>query len=105
MKYIILVVVGLIGVWLGMRLCRERNEKRLNTLQKINQKRQKEKLESKIKILELFNKKNRITNDDVEKLLKVSDATATNYLDELEKEDKVIQHGGSKRDTFYTSKA
>lgn len=43
------------------------------------------------KIMEALAKKNRITNDEVEKLLHVSDATATRYLSALEKEGKIKQ--------------
>ncbi|MFZ2500954.1 MAG: hypothetical protein WAW90_03170 [Minisyncoccia bacterium] len=37
--------------------------------------------------------KNKVTNDEVEKLLHVSDATATRYLSALEKEGKIKQVG------------
>ena len=43
--------------------------------------------------MEALNTKNQITNDEVEKLLHVSDATATRYLSVLEKEGKVKQVG------------
>ena len=42
-----------------------------------------------LKVMELFAKQTEITNDEVEKLLHVSDATATRYLAELEKRGKV----------------
>lgn len=45
------------------------------------------------KIMQALNTKNKITNDEVEKLLHVSDATATRYLSALEKEGKVKQVG------------
>ena len=41
------------------------------------------------KIMTLFTKKTHITNDEVEKLLHVSDATATRYLSQLEKQGKI----------------
>ena len=37
--------------------------------------------------------KGRLTNDDVQKLLLVSDSTATRYLDELEKDGQIKQVG------------
>ena len=37
----------------------------------------------------LLSKKSKITNDEVEKFLHVSDATATRYLSILEKEEKI----------------
>lgn len=45
------------------------------------------------KILEYVTKHGSITNDQVEKLLRVSDATATRYLTQLEKEGKLKQEG------------
>ena len=45
------------------------------------------------KIMQALNLKNKITNDEVEKLLHVSDATATRYLSALEKEGKIKQAG------------
>lgn len=43
--------------------------------------------------MSLFAKQAKITNDEVEKLLHVSDATATRYLSTLEKEGKIKQNG------------
>jgi hypothetical protein len=45
------------------------------------------------KIMTLFFKKSKITNDEVEKFLHVSDATAERYLNILEKENKIKQVG------------
>jgi hypothetical protein len=45
------------------------------------------------KIMTLFLKKREIKNDDVEKLLHVSDATATVYLSILKKENKIKSSG------------
>ena len=45
------------------------------------------------KIMLALATKNKITNDEVEKLLHVSDATATRYLSALEKEGKIKQVG------------
>lgn len=55
-----------------------------------------------LKIMELLAKKGRITNDDVEKFLHVSDATATRYLSKLEKSGLIKQTGRSGRSVFYT---
>ena len=52
--------------------------------------RKRKKLE---KIMSLFAKRTNITNDEVEKLLHVSDATATRYLSTLEKEGKIKMNG------------
>ena len=45
------------------------------------------------RVMTLFLKKSKITNDEVEKFLHVSDATATRYLSILEKEGKIKQVG------------
>ena len=49
----------------------------------------------------LFTNKDSITNDDVEKLLRVSDATATRYLQRLEREDRIVQVGTRGRGVAY----
>ena len=46
--------------------------------------------------------KNKITNNEVEKLLHVSDATATRYLETLEKEGKIKQVGKTGKGVSYT---
>jgi predicted transcriptional regulator len=65
-------------------------------------KRQAEQKEANInKILEMLSAKDRITNQEVESELNVSDATATRYLDELEKEGKITQEGTDGRYVYY----
>src|SRR3990167_580129 len=54
------------------------------------------------KILETLNAKGKITNDEVQKLLHVSDATATRYLSALEKEGKIQQVGKTGKAVEYT---
>lgn len=54
------------------------------------------------KIMSLFLEKSKITNDEVEKLLHVSDATATRYLSILEKENKIQQSGKTGKGVTYT---
>ncbi len=64
----------------------------------INNKRQK-RLDS---IMNLFAKQTNITNDEVEKFLHVSNATATRYLSILKKENKILQNGKTGKGFFYT---
>jgi len=45
------------------------------------------------RVMSLFLQQSKITNDEVEKFLHVSDATATRYLSQLEKEGKIKQNG------------
>ena len=51
--------------------------------------------------MSLFLEKSKITNDEVEKFLHVSDATATRYLSILEKEGKIKQSGKTGRSVSY----
>jgi hypothetical protein len=53
------------------------------------------------KVMEAITKHGDITNDQVEKLLHVSDATATRYLSILEKEGKITQVGKTGKSVKY----
>jgi hypothetical protein len=53
------------------------------------------------KVMTMFLKKQKITNDEVEKFMHVSDATATRYLSQLEKENKIKQSGKTGKSVFY----
>lgn len=67
-------------------------------------KQQEEKLERKAKILEILRGRDSVTNDDIEKALGVSDASATNYLQDLEHEGKIKQIGERGRFVSYRQK-
>ena len=54
------------------------------------------------KIMSMFDTKSKITNDEVEKLLHVSDATATRYLTILKQENKIKQEGKTGKAVFYS---
>ena len=54
------------------------------------------------KIMMALTTKNKITNDEVEKLLHVSDATATRYLSALEKEGRIRQVGKTGHGVVYS---
>ena len=54
-----------------------------------------------VKIMGLFAKQTAVTNDEVEELLHVSDATATRYLAELEKRGRLKQVGTTGRGVSY----
>ena len=71
----------------------------LNKAKLAIQSRKRKKLE---KIMTLFLKSSKITNDEVEKFLHVSDATAERYLNILEKENKIKQIGKSGHAVSYT---
>ena len=59
------------------------------------------KAENKQKLLTFVQEHGKIQNNDVEKLVGVSNATAERYLDELEKEGKLTQHGVIGQGVFY----
>lgn len=81
-----------IGIVLGIIFSRRRSKS-------FNEEQAENKESNKRKILERLN--NKFTNADVENLLSVSDATATRYLDELEKEGKVKQVGKTGKHVYY----
>ena len=56
----------------------------------------------KARIMERARQQGKITNDDVEDLFCISDATARNYLNDLEAEGKLTQVGESGRGVHYT---
>ena len=71
-------------------------------LAKANAKIQAKKQKKLEKIMVELNKRENISNDEVEKLLHVSDATATRYLSALEKEGRVKQVGKTGKGVVYT---
>lgn len=97
MNYSILFIVAVAGIALGMYLAR-RNKGGLISEQEVR------KAENKQKILVFVQEHGKIQNNDVEKLAGVSNATAERYLDELEKEGAIIQHGVIGQGVFYTPK-
>ena len=108
MNYLILIFIAVCGVVLGGFLAKRRKNCGLvaESFNCVQGKQSKKKEEGKAKILLALRDSNgeflRITNNDVEKLLGVSNATAERYLDELEKEGKIEQKGKTGRNVFYT---
>mgnify|MGYP003394018792 CR=1 FL=1 len=98
MAYIILVTVALAGIALGVYIGRP------NANAGFIAKQMEQKAENKQKILAFVQEHEKIQNNDVEKLTRVSNATAERYLDELEKEGRLTQHGVSGQGVFYTPK-
>lgn len=92
MYYIIALIIGFALGWIISSKRRNGN---------FFSEQSEQKVESIRKILELLNTKHPITNNDVESYLGVSDATATRYLDELEKEGKLVQVGKTGRHVYY----
>ena len=98
MNYLILIIVALAGIALGMYIAR-RNANAGFIAKQVEQK-----TENKQKILAFVQEHGKIQNNDVEKLVGVSNATAERYLDELEKENKLTQNGIIGQNVFYTAK-
>ncbi len=98
MPYLITILILLIIIIILLNIGKV---KRVIVYQNIQQK---EKQENKEKILQELQNKQKITNNDIEKLLNVSDATATRYLNELEKENKIEQIGKTGRSVYYQLK-
>lgn len=87
----IIIFLGL-GVW---RKNAVRERKIVNKGQVDQKRKNLEKIEA------FLEDRDAITNNDVEKLLVVSNATAERYLDELEKEGKLTQIGRAGRTVSY----
>ena len=108
MNYFILILVAIAGIALGMFIAlrpsvASRGGGRRGKGDLIS-KQAEQKLENKKKILEFVQEHGQVQNNDAEKLAGVSNATAERYLDELEKEGKLTQHGEIGPDVFYTLK-
>ncbi len=95
MNTIILLIVGiLIGVGISRWcLAKKKGEEKDGCGTLVNTKQTDEKERRKAEIMKLFETQEEVRNRDVETLFQVSDATATNYLTELETEGKVRQVG------------
>lgn len=86
------------GIWLSRRRSRKACEaesavKEAEGLKKRNQEQADEKEKRKERILNFLQMRIKTNNNEVQGLLHVSDASAENYLDELEKEGKIKQIG------------
>ena len=103
MNYLILIITGIAGIGLGSYLAKRLASAKATAEQRQEAEKEdvKGKKENLEKMREFFNKQGRVANNDVEKLLGVSDATATRYLDELEKEGFVRQVGKTGKHVYY----
>jgi Fic family protein len=112
MNYVILIIAGICGMVAGSYLGKRQRMKKARTLKKsepadnlqaINEQATKEKAENKQKIMEFFGTSlnHEATNNEIEELLEVSDATATRYLDELEEEGLIEQVGKTGHAVYY----
>lgn len=96
--FILGIVLGIAaGVGIGWFL-----KKRSDFKNSLIGKQAQEKEERKSRILDLIAEKGRLSNNDIERLLGVSDASATRYLGELEKEGKIKQVGEAGKYVYYS---
>ncbi|MFC1615069.1 DUF977 family protein [Patescibacteria group bacterium] len=102
MNYLILIIVGIAGIVLGSYFARGRFE--VDGASSLITEQSKKKGENKAKILEFLEDNEKVTNNDVERICKVSHATAERYLNQLEKNGKLTQHGKIGQNVFYTLK-
>jgi len=91
------LITAIIAFFLGYVVASKKHSSTPNLISK----QQKEKEQNKQAIYELLETNRPLTNNDVEVMLGVSDATATRYFDELEKEGKVRQIGKTGRHVSY----
>jgi predicted HTH transcriptional regulator len=98
--YVLLgVFVGVVAVYVIYKGRGVRVEGGVN--QSPNQEDIKEKEKNMGILLDYLNTNGTVTNDQVEKLLLVSDATAERYLAEFEKEGTIVQVGQTGRSVTY----
>ena len=95
-----MIIAGGLGLIVGGVIFAVKSKSENNFWSKQAEKKE----ENKKQILDLMQNKQKITNNEVEQLLKVSDSTATRYLDELEQEQKITQIGITGQSVYYVLK-
>ena len=93
--FILGMAVGGIIVWVTMK------KPKVSGGAGLIEKQAEEKERNKEAILDILETQHTLTNNQVEQLLGISDATATRYLEELEKEGKIRQVGRTGRSVYY----
>ncbi|MFQ5661994.1 MAG: FaeA/PapI family transcriptional regulator [Candidatus Paceibacteria bacterium] len=110
MNTITIIIIAVVGIALGYWLARFRQGfseasppfwNRSGVVKEAELNQREKKKENKQKILDFLRNRESVKNNDIEKLLGVSDATATNYMDELEREGKVEQVGSTGIGVYY----
>lgn len=94
----LLILIGTLGILTGYLFARRKQTKtpKGNALEQSEEKKK-----HKARIMELVAERGEIRNNDVEKTLGVSDASAERYLNELEREGKLVQKGDSGCGVYY----
>lgn len=89
LSFFVGILVGALVVYLLLRKSKTSG----SSIAAYTDQRSNEKQNRKERIITFLKEKGTITNNDVEKLLGIADATATKYLQELEREDRIEQIG------------
>ncbi|PIQ78440.1 MAG: hypothetical protein COV79_05250 [Parcubacteria group bacterium CG11_big_fil_rev_8_21_14_0_20_41_14] len=97
------IIALIIGIILGFAIAKLTNKKQ-TAIGKSTQIQITAKQENKDRIIAYLKENREAANNDIEKLLKVSDSSATRYLDELEKEGTIEQVGEKGRFVKYRLK-
>lgn len=104
----ILILVFFLGTLIGgfvvYFLLRKQRHGALPGIASHVEKQKTEKQTRKERILLMIRERGSVTNNDIEKALGVSDASATNYLQELEREGKIERIGERGRFVSYKLK-
>jgi predicted HTH transcriptional regulator len=99
------VIVGIVGagmVYFAFFVWRK-NGRKGKGLKEMNEEQAREKKENVKKVLDYFSGRERVSNNDIENLLGISDATAERYLQELEKQGRIKQVGEAGKYVYYQS--
>jgi Fic family protein len=99
---IYLIIIIFLLVLVLFLLLRKKYEKLKEGFFEYNAQRKEIKEKNKEKIMNMFKEKGRIVNQEVQRALKISNATTIRYLDELEKESKITQKGKN-IETYYVA--
>jgi Fic family protein len=103
MSQILIFVVGAVVVGIVMLIVMK-EPKGSGIDSELIKKQAKEKEENKKRILEFFGSRGSVSNDEIQNLLGVSDATAERYLHELEQEGRIQQVGSTGSGVTYQLK-
>lgn len=98
MDYLVVILIFALVIFFLSR-----HKEHICGLERYHQKLKYQKEKRLYQIVSLLKEKEKITNNDVKNLLNISDATATRYLEELEKKG-VIEAKGKGRGVFYQFK-
>ena len=96
METLLISILGIVAGFAAGWIWRKRTSKA-----KLIGELEKKKHENTRKLEEYLENRSRVANDEVEKLLGVSHATAFRYLEELEKSGKIRQVGRTGQNVYY----